>query len=86
METYVQGLRDKMEATLKEIDQEHSPIKRFYLSIKLTRAILEELKAWALTHPFASKAEEIRYFKYLAPPFYGRLFYFIKVYSKEVLK
>ena len=61
-------------ATLQDIHQ----------SIDLTRKALLDIKSYLREHPFAGRSEEIHYFRVVAPPLYGRLFYYVKVQEMGV--
>ncbi len=86
MQERIQKLQAKMELGLEEINQVPDPIQRYDLSIKLLSSTIEELKAFIATYSFQDKDEEINYFRNVAPVFYSKDFYFIKVYEIEILK
>jgi len=86
MQERIQKLQAKMELGLEEINQVPDPIRRYDLSIKLLSSTIEELKAFIATYSFQDKDEEINYFRNVAPVFYSKDFYFIKVYEIEILK
>ena len=51
--------------------------------VSYLKAKNRELKEYALAHPFAGDAEEIRYFKYYKPALTGRLLFYYRVYQIE---
>jgi len=73
-----------METELGKFQQEPQAIRRVDRSIKFVKAKIEILKEYLIKHPFSSKPAEVEYFKRLAPIFYSRHFYFIKVYNLEL--
>jgi len=83
MEQIVHTLEADMETSLAEIAREENRVLRYDRSLKKVRATIERLKVQLQAHPFPGRSEEIRYFKELAPKFYSRLFYYMKLYQVE---
>jgi hypothetical protein len=54
-------------------------LEEVYRTMRVVQSALKDLKQYIHEHPFTDRAEEIQYFKVLAPPVYGRLFYYTKV-------
>lgn len=79
-------LQGKLQAELDKASLETSPVSRYDKSMKLTKAVIEELKGYIATNPFADQAAEIRYYKTLAPFFYSSYFFFIKAYNLEIFR
>jgi len=66
-------------ADLNAALQEPEDLLEIYHAIGLIRHALEDIKLNIRQYPFTNLAEEIHYFKVLAPPVYGRLMYFVTV-------
>jgi hypothetical protein len=86
MERYVSELEQRLEAQLAETDNEKNSLVRTRLCVRLTRDAVDELKMRILSKPFSKIADEVTYFKELAPRIYSRLFYYMKIYKIESLR
>lgn len=84
MEHFIKELEAELEETLKEVEKESNILCRCSLRVQEIRKALEKMRDYNGKHPFATKAEEINYFKNVAPRLYSRLFYFIKIYQVEL--
>ncbi len=51
--------------------------------LSITRAKVEELKLQLRGYTFTSTEDEIHFFKYVKPVFYGRLIYYLKLFGIE---
>ena len=78
---YIESRIAELEAALKEPED----LLEIYQAIGLIRHALEDIRQNIRQHPFTNLAEEIHYFKVLAPPVYGRLMYFVTVTETGML-
>jgi RteC protein len=83
MERMVSEREARLEAALQEIGNEKNPVLRYDRSMAEVRAAIGDLKEYLQANPFAGMAEEIFYFRELAPRIYSRLFYFMKIHQVE---
>lgn len=86
MQAYAQELLETLEADLEKIGRVGNALKRYDKSLELTEACIRKLSSYIKKHRFPDQQAEIRYFKTLAPPFYGKSFFFNKVIDHEVNK
>ena len=86
MEEYFNGLlrevEQRMATTAADMDGKEV-IGACREMVTYLRGKNRELKEYALAHPFAGDAEEIRYFKYYKPALTGRLLFYYRVYQIE---
>jgi hypothetical protein len=75
MATYIESRIAELATDLRETET----LEEIFRGISLLRHALVEIRQYIREHPFADQAEEIHYFKTLAPPVYGRLIYLVKV-------
>jgi hypothetical protein len=73
----------QVDAGLREMQQESSPVCRCEGCIKVLQAAITALKRELLLNPFADKEEEIVYFRHQAPAIYSRLFYYMQLLTIE---
>jgi hypothetical protein len=71
-------IEDKI-AQLENALQETETLAEIYRAIALIRTTLAAMKQYTRENPFTNPSDEIHYFKVLAPPVYGRLFYYTKM-------
>lgn len=83
MERMVSEMERALEIALAEIGREKNAVLRYDRSVKQVQAGIEGLKEHLRITPFTGMAEEIFYFRELAPRFYSRLFYFMKLQQVE---
>jgi hypothetical protein len=86
MEHFMKELEAGLKETLKEVEKENNILCRYSMRVQAIRKALEKMRDYNEKNPFASKAEEINYFKNLAPRLYSQLFYFYKIYQVELEK
>jgi len=72
---YIESRIAELETALKEPED----LSGNYRTIGLIRRALEDIRQYIRKNPFIDLAEEIHYFKILAPPLYGQLIYFVTV-------
>jgi hypothetical protein len=70
-------------AGLTDMGNETNLSQRFAGCLKLVKEAIVELKRELRGYTFTGKAEEIVYFRDLAPKVYSQLFYYMKVYAVE---
>jgi hypothetical protein len=75
MATFIESRIAELESAMPETET----LAGVYRAIDFIKNTLADIKQYAREHIFPDRAEEINYFKLLAPPVYGRLFYFMKV-------
>src|SRR5260221_5381184 len=83
MEVFAKKLQEQLEAELKKVDPKSNAVKGYNHCIKLVKNAIDELKTYLLKYPFKDTAAEVNYFKIIAPSFYSRYFYFMKLYDVE---
>ncbi|MHB1178811.1 MAG: RteC domain-containing protein [Daejeonella sp.] len=77
-------LLKQLEQELEEIAcQSKDPLVKLTLALKPIRQSLQKLKNYLNDHPFTSKEEEIRFFKYIKPDFYCWQIYYTELYTVE---
>ena len=86
MQEFVQELKLEVSELLEDISLEPNKLSRSSKSLEVVRNSLLRLREYIDVQPFASKEEEIYYFKNLAPSFYASLFYYLKEYNIEFEK
>ncbi|GGB01517.1 RteC domain-containing protein [Puia dinghuensis] len=79
MERNFGRLQEELGKALQETLKESNPINRYIGSIKVTSEAILRMKEQVAACPFEGKAAEIYHFKYEAPEFYSRLFYFMEL-------
>jgi hypothetical protein len=75
-------MRDALRLIHSESDQLSVAVK----SVQVVRDIIIRLRTHNRERPFPDRQEEIRYFKYWGPRFYGRLFYYRKICDLEIAR
>jgi hypothetical protein len=70
-------------AGLTDMGNETNVSQRFAGCLRLVKKAIAELKRELRGYTFPGKAEEIIYFRDLAPKVYSQLFYYMKVYAVE---
>ena len=84
MKTYSQTLLLELNRQLELAHAEHDePIKYAEQAIKILISILEQLKTFSVKYKFASKDDEIEFFKHLKPQFVYKLIYYNEIYNIE---
>ena len=76
---------------LKQLEQEleqiacksNDPLEKLTSVLKPIRQALQKLKSHLNEHPFASKQDEIKFFKYIKPDFYCWQIYYTELYTIE---
>jgi hypothetical protein len=86
MQKFVEKLKLEVSDLLEDISLEPNKLSRSSRSLEVVRNSLFRLREYINGQPFASKDEEIHYFKNLAPSFYSGLFYYLKEYNIEFEK
>lgn len=77
-------LLKQLEQDLEQIAcQSKDPLVKLTLALKPIRLSLQKLKNYLNDHPFTSKEEEIRFFKYIKPDFYCWQIYYTELYTVE---
>jgi len=77
-------LRRELELGLDRLTaQVNDPLERLVQSLKLVRDCLNRLKQLIGVYPFATKADEIYFFKYIKPAFYCHQIYCTEIYTVE---
>lgn len=84
----IQELSSKL---LKQLEQEleqiacqsKDPLEKLTSALKPIRQSLQKLKNHLNEHPFTSKEEEIKFFKYIKPDFYCWQIYYTELYTIE---
>lgn len=75
-------MRDALRLTHSDTDQLSVAVK----SVEIVRDIIMRLCTHNRENPFPDREEEIRYFKYWGPRFFGRLFYYQKICDLEIAR
>jgi RteC protein len=83
MITYVQGLLAKLDAGIGDIRMETGTSLYYTQCLKLTSGSIRDLKKYIRTHPFKSLSAEIQYYKFEAPDFYGKHFFYERALKLE---
>ena len=81
MSDFIQELAVRLVKGVEEIQEQEDGLPGLYRSTQYIKGVLKELKDHLRVHPFTDKTAEIHYFKAVAPPLYGRLFYYDKLYE-----
>ncbi len=75
-----------MRDALRLIHSQNDQLSAAAKSVELVRDTIIQLRAHNNENPFPAQEDEIRFFKYWGPRFYGRLFYYNKVYDIEIAR
>ena len=86
MQEFVQELKQELSDLLEDVSLDPNKPSRSSRSLEVVRSSLSRLREYINGQPFASKEDEIHYFKNLAPSFYASLFYYLKEYNIEFEK
>src|SRR5258708_3699601 len=86
MEAFVKTLQGRMEEELQKIDQEENAVKGYDHRLRIIAESIRTLKQYIADHPFRKPAAEIYYAKQVAPFFFSRYFYYVKLYNSAVMK
>jgi hypothetical protein len=75
-----------MRDALRLIHSKNDRLSTAVNSAQLVREIIIRLQVHNKENPFPNREDEIRYFKYWGPRFYGRLFYYPKICDIEIAR
>lgn len=85
MVQFILKLNDEVERSLREIESNETDIlKHAELSIMELEQAFVDLKTFTVSYTFASKEDEIRFFKEIKPQLFCRLIYYRKLYNIEM--
>ena len=79
MTLFYTSLESEMQDALRLVRSEKDQHKIAAKSVHLINDFIIRLRTYTRENPFPDQKQEIRYFKFYAPRFYGRLFYYLKV-------
>jgi hypothetical protein len=79
MTLFISNLESEMRDALRLIHSDNDQLSAAVKSVQIVREIIIRLRAFTRDNPFPDQQDEIRYFKYWGPRFYGRLFYYRKI-------
>jgi len=79
-------IQAELEYKLEAASREPNPIKRFTGSLLIVETSIKELLTFIRSYTFESSAEEVNYFKHVAPYFYCLYLYYRKLQDLEILK
>lgn len=69
---------------MSKLNAEVNPVHRYDQCVRLIKSVIGELRTTISSYNFRDGAEEISYFKTLAPPFYSEHFYYSKLLTGEL--
>src|ERR1700754_1214693 len=86
MTLFFKNLESEMRDALRIIHSESDRLTTAIKSAELVKKTIIRLATHNSENPFQDQQEEIWYFKYCAPRFYGRLLYYRKVCKFEIAR
>ncbi|HLZ86629.1 MAG TPA: RteC domain-containing protein [Puia sp.] len=86
MNKFFEELSDDLEFRLEHIHSEGEGLASIYQSIEAIKKSLLLMKSFVRDNPFENQSDEVHYYKVVAPPLYGRLFFFMKQYETRMEK
>jgi len=86
MEAFMRELQLQLEKDLDAISCEATPVKGYYIRVKLVETAITRIKEYVANHSFPDREMEIQYFKCWILPFIKLHVYYVRLYNLEAAR